>query len=90
VVRLSPSFLSSPSPLLNPAYLIGVPTRGFGFFGGGGGGFSKSIKQGSCDVSIRSAEINYSKNNMKCTLKFEVGENGGGRGGDSDDGESEW
>ncbi|KAF7340480.1 hypothetical protein MVEN_01968300 [Mycena venus] len=65
----------------------GVPTRGFGFFGGGGGGgFSKSIKHGTCDVSIRSAEINYSKNNLKCTLKFDVGQvGGGGYGGyDSD------
>ncbi|KAJ7726567.1 hypothetical protein DFH07DRAFT_871651 [Mycena maculata] len=63
----------------------GVPSRSFGFFGGGGGGFSKSIKQGTCDVSVRSAEINYSKNNLKCTLKFEVGQAGGGGGGyDSD------
>ncbi|KAJ7615249.1 hypothetical protein DFH06DRAFT_1145964 [Mycena polygramma] len=62
----------------------GVPSRSFGFFGGGGGGFSKSIKQGTCDVSIRSAEINYSKNGLKCTLKFEVGQVGGGGGYDSD------
>ncbi|KAJ7473991.1 hypothetical protein FB451DRAFT_1034958, partial [Mycena latifolia] len=62
----------------------GVPTRGFGFFGGGGGGFSKSVKHGTCDVSIRSAEISYSKNNLKCTLKFEVGQVGGGGGYDSD------
>ncbi|KAJ7233611.1 hypothetical protein B0H12DRAFT_168183 [Mycena haematopus] len=61
----------------------GVPTRGFGFFGGGGGGFSKSIKQGTVDVSIRSAEISYSKSSLKCTLKFEVGQVGGG-GYDSD------
>ncbi|KAJ7447594.1 hypothetical protein B0H11DRAFT_2082720 [Mycena galericulata] len=60
----------------------GVPTRSFGFFGGGG--FSKSVKHGTCDVSIRSAEINYSKNNLKCTLKFEVAQNGGGGGYDSD------
>ncbi|KAF7367765.1 hypothetical protein MSAN_00840600 [Mycena sanguinolenta] len=56
----------------------GVPTRGFGFFGGGGG-FSKSIKQGTIDVSIRSAEINYSKTSLKCTLKFEVAQVSGGR-----------
>ncbi|KAJ7791771.1 hypothetical protein B0H14DRAFT_3500087 [Mycena olivaceomarginata] len=62
----------------------GVPTRSFGFFGGGGGGFSKSVKHGPCDVSIRSAEISYSKNGMKCTLKFEVGQVGGGGGYDSD------
>ncbi|KAJ7362955.1 hypothetical protein DFH08DRAFT_921150 [Mycena albidolilacea] len=64
----------------------GVPTRSFGFFGGGGGGgFSKSVKHGPCDVSIRSAEISYSKNGMKCTLKFEVEQVGGGGGGyDSD------
>ncbi|KAJ7650898.1 hypothetical protein FB45DRAFT_780155 [Roridomyces roridus] len=53
----------------------GVPTGG-GFFRGGGG-FSKSIKQGTTDVNIRSAEINYSKNNLKCTLKFEVAQAGG-------------
>ncbi|KAJ7030200.1 hypothetical protein C8F04DRAFT_1222440 [Mycena alexandri] len=63
----------------------GIPMRGFGFFGGGGGGLSKSIKQGSCDVTIRSLEVNYSKNNLKCTLKFEVGQVGGYGGGyDSD------
>ncbi|KAJ7933065.1 hypothetical protein B0H13DRAFT_1700934 [Mycena leptocephala] len=61
-----------------------VPTRGFGFFGGGGG-FSKSVKHGTVDVSIRAAEISYSKNNLKCTLKFEVGQVGGGGGYDSDD-----
>ncbi|KAJ7159693.1 hypothetical protein C8R46DRAFT_1164890 [Mycena filopes] len=56
----------------------GIPQRGFGFFGGGGGGLSKSIKQGACDVTIRALEVNYSKNNLKCTLKFEVGQVGGG------------
>ncbi|KAJ7742019.1 hypothetical protein B0H16DRAFT_1563872 [Mycena metata] len=61
------------------------PQRSFGFFGGGGGGLSKSIKQGTCDVTIRSLEVNYSKNNLKCTLKFEVGQVGGYGGGyDSD------
>ncbi|KAJ7715378.1 hypothetical protein B0H16DRAFT_500741 [Mycena metata] len=62
----------------------GIPQRSFGFFSGGGG-LSKSIKQGSCDVTIRSLEVNYSKNNLKCTLKFEVGQVGGYGGGyDSD------
>ncbi|KAJ7160524.1 hypothetical protein C8R43DRAFT_1063769 [Mycena crocata] len=66
----------------------GVPTGGFGgFFGGGGGGFSKSIKQGACDVEIHSVEISYSKNNLKCTLKFEVGQAGRGGGGGYD---SDW
>ncbi|CAK5279662.1 unnamed protein product, partial [Mycena citricolor] len=54
----------------------GIPQRGFGFFGGGGG-LSKSVKQGSCDVEIASAEINYSKNGMKCSIKFEVQQVGG-------------
>ncbi|KAJ6608869.1 hypothetical protein B0H10DRAFT_2066481 [Mycena sp. CBHHK59/15] len=68
----------------------GVPTRrmggGFGgLFGSGGSTFSKSVKHGTCDVSIQSIEINYSKNNLKCTLKFEVCQAGGGGGGyDSD------
>jgi hypothetical protein len=70
---------------LKSRLIAGVPTRGFGFFGGGGGGFSKSIKHGTVDVSIRTAEISYSKNNLKCTLKFEVGQVGGGGGYDSDD-----
>ncbi|KAK7065023.1 hypothetical protein R3P38DRAFT_2595420 [Favolaschia claudopus] len=65
----------------------GVPTRGFGFFGGGGGGFSKSIKQGTCDVTIRSLDVNYSKNSLKCALKFEVAQVGGGGYGGYD---SDW
>ncbi|KAJ7193382.1 hypothetical protein GGX14DRAFT_589424 [Mycena pura] len=69
----------------------GVPTRrmggGFGgLFGGGGSTFSKSVKHGTCDVAIQSVEISYSRNNMKCTLKFEVAQLGGGGGMyDSDD-----
>ncbi|KAJ6505549.1 hypothetical protein C8R45DRAFT_1070196 [Mycena sanguinolenta] len=55
----------------------GVPTGVFGLFGGGGG-FSKSIKQGTIYVSIRSAEIGYSKTTLKCTLKFEVVQMDGG------------
>ncbi|KAJ7691304.1 OPT oligopeptide transporter protein-domain-containing protein [Mycena rosella] len=54
-----------------------VPIRNFGFFGGGG---FKSVKHGACDVAIRSAEISYSKNNLKCTLKFEVGRLAAGTG----------
>ncbi|TFK38758.1 hypothetical protein BDQ12DRAFT_705322 [Crucibulum laeve] len=46
---------------------------------GGGPSFSKSIKTGACDVTINSFEVNYSKNGMKCTIKFGVeGEGGGG------------
>ncbi|EIM83271.1 uncharacterized protein STEHIDRAFT_170587 [Stereum hirsutum FP-91666 SS1] len=57
----------------------GVPTRTFGGgFGGFGSTFSKSAKLGQCDVEIQSLDVNYSKNGMKCTLKFEVGEIGGG------------
>ena len=40
--------------------------------------FSKSIKQGLVDVDTIQLEVNYSKNGMKCTLKFEVEEHGGG------------
>ncbi|KAF8970487.1 hypothetical protein BDZ97DRAFT_2071910 [Flammula alnicola] len=52
-----------------------------GLFGGGGSTFTKSIKQGACDVQIQSFEVNYSKNNLKCTIKFEVAEIGGRSGG---------
>lgn len=45
--------------------------------------FSKSIKLGAVDVSIQSFEVNYSKNTMKCGIKFEVAQEGGG-GYDSD------
>lgn len=66
----------------------GVPTRTFGRsgfgFGFGSSTFSKSSKIGPCDVEIRSLDVNYSKNGMKCTLKFEVGEVGGGYGGYDD------
>lgn len=40
--------------------------------------FSKSTKQGLVDVDIIQLEVNYSKNGLKCTLKFEVEEHGGG------------
>ncbi|KDR78721.1 hypothetical protein GALMADRAFT_223970 [Galerina marginata CBS 339.88] len=59
----------------------GMPQRTFGAgFGGFGSSFSKSQKLGAVDVSIRSFEVNYSKNNMKCSLKFEVVQQGGGGG----------
>lgn len=41
-------------------FLLGAPS------------FSKSVKIGPCDVTVESMEVNYSKNGMKCTLKFEV------------------
>ncbi|KAF9466998.1 hypothetical protein BDZ94DRAFT_1250277 [Collybia nuda] len=51
----------------------GVPVRAFGAgFGGLGSTFAKSVKVGAVDISVRSLEVNYSKNNMKCSLKFEV------------------
>lgn len=59
------SYLASPTNLL-----LGIPSRGFG--GWGSGGFSKAIKHGAVDVHVQSMEVNYSKNNMKCTLKFDV------------------
>ncbi|KAF8888699.1 hypothetical protein CPB84DRAFT_1849519 [Gymnopilus junonius] len=56
-----------------------VPQRTFwGGFGGFGLTFSKSQKLGAVDVDIRSIEVNYSKNNMKCSLKFEVIQQRGG------------
>ncbi|KDQ57481.1 hypothetical protein JAAARDRAFT_193803 [Jaapia argillacea MUCL 33604] len=61
----------------------GVPTRGGGFGFGGGSTFSKSSKIGAVDVEVTSLEVNYSKNTMKCSLKFEVRQIGGG-GYDSD------
>ncbi|KAL6310430.1 hypothetical protein BKA93DRAFT_889205 [Sparassis latifolia] len=64
----------------------GVPVRTFGAgFGGLGSSFSKSVKQGPCDVEILRLDVNYSKNGMKCTLKFDVGDVGGGSGYDSDE-----
>ncbi|KAH6905936.1 hypothetical protein BKA70DRAFT_1500148 [Coprinopsis sp. MPI-PUGE-AT-0042] len=39
---------------------------------GGGPRFAKSLQVGQCDLRINSLEVNYSKNAMKCTLKFEV------------------
>ncbi|EDR00684.1 uncharacterized protein LACBIDRAFT_333918 [Laccaria bicolor S238N-H82] len=52
--------------------------RGNRWTRGGGPHFAKSLKQGPCDVQINSFEVNYSKNGMKCSLKFEVSEVGGG------------
>jgi len=52
--------------------------KGYQWTRGGGPRFSKSLKQGACDVEITSFEVNYSKNGMKCSLKFEVSEVGGG------------
>ena len=44
----------------------------------GGIAFSKSQKIQSCEVTICSFEVSYSKNNMKASLKFEVEQVGGG------------
>jgi hypothetical protein len=64
----------------------GIPTRAFGAgFGGYGSTFSKSVKQGSCDVEIRSCNVNYSKNGMKCTMKFDVTQVYGGYDDDGSD-----
>ncbi|KJA26794.1 hypothetical protein HYPSUDRAFT_180336 [Hypholoma sublateritium FD-334 SS-4] len=49
---------------------------GFGF--GGGGGFAKSVKLSACDVAIRNFEVNYARNSLKCTIKFEVTQVGAG------------
>ncbi|KAF7979017.1 hypothetical protein HWV62_43989 [Athelia sp. TMB] len=44
---------------------------------GGGPSFAKSLKLGTCDVEIQSLEVNYSKNGMKCSMKFDVHQVGG-------------
>ncbi|KDQ11172.1 hypothetical protein BOTBODRAFT_468595 [Botryobasidium botryosum FD-172 SS1] len=64
----------------------GIPVRApFRFGGFGGNTMSKSVKQGAIDVRISHIEVNYSKNNMKCTLKFTLNQiGGGGCGYDSD------
>ncbi|KAH9922709.1 uncharacterized protein B0H18DRAFT_1016550 [Fomitopsis serialis] len=52
--------------------------KGTSWSRGGGPYFAKSIKQGTVDVNIVRLDVNYSKNGMKCSLKFEVEEQGGG------------
>ncbi|KAJ2934940.1 hypothetical protein H1R20_g2177, partial [Candolleomyces eurysporus] len=47
---------------------------------GGGPRFAKSVKLGQCELIVNSLDVNYSKNGMKCTLKFEV-EDKDGMGG---------
>ncbi|KAI0034978.1 hypothetical protein K488DRAFT_83440 [Vararia minispora EC-137] len=47
---------------------------------GGGPRFAKSEKIGTVDVKIDALEIQYSHNTMKCTLKFDVSQVGGGCG----------
>jgi len=44
---------------------------------GGGRSFSKSQKIGPCDVEIRSLETTFSKNGLKCTLKFDIAQSDG-------------
>ncbi|KAK0232782.1 hypothetical protein IW262DRAFT_1487250 [Armillaria fumosa] len=46
--------------------------KGYRWTRGGAPSFAKSVKLGACDVEIRSAELNYSRNNMKCpsSLRF--------------------
>ncbi|TFK28419.1 hypothetical protein FA15DRAFT_584523 [Coprinopsis marcescibilis] len=46
--------------------------KGFTWSRGGAPHFSKSEKLGPCDLSLLTLDVNYSKNGMKCTLKFEV------------------
>jgi len=45
---------------------------------GGAPFFAKSEKLGQCEVQIEGLEVQYSRNTMKCTLKFDVSELGGG------------
>ena len=80
---------SYPSPTCLPLLKcrpLGIPVRTFGAgFGGFGSTFVKSVKQASIDVSIRSLEVNYSKNGMKCVLKFEVAQDSGANEYSDDD-----
>ncbi|EIN08891.1 hypothetical protein PUNSTDRAFT_86963 [Punctularia strigosozonata HHB-11173 SS5] len=39
---------------------------------GGAPYFSKSVKRGQCTVVVDGAQLNYAKNGMKCTIKFDV------------------
>ncbi|CAK5264092.1 unnamed protein product [Mycena citricolor] len=48
----------------------GIPQRTVGTFGGRGGQ-GKSVKQGSGDVEIASAEANCSKTAVKCSIRLE-------------------
>ncbi|PIL35662.1 hypothetical protein GSI_02392 [Ganoderma sinense ZZ0214-1] len=50
--------------------------KGIRWSRGGAPFFEKSLKLGQCDVEIAHVEVNYSKNGMKCALKFEVQEEG--------------
>ena len=52
--------------------------KGFNWSRGGFPSFAKSYKLGQCNVDIKHLEVSYSKNGMKCALKFEVEEEGGG------------
>ncbi|KAG6847220.1 hypothetical protein H0H93_009442, partial [Arthromyces matolae] len=63
-------------PLQGNNWTRGARTWGAGF-GGMGSTFTKSTKIGPVDITIRNLDINYSKNNMKCTLKFEMAQVGG-------------
>ncbi|KAI1797210.1 hypothetical protein LXA43DRAFT_402133 [Ganoderma leucocontextum] len=56
--------------------------KGFRWSRGGAPFFTKSQKLGQCDVEITHIEVNYSKNGMKCALKLEVQEEGGGYSSD--------
>lgn len=61
------------------SFYAGSGTRSFGRgFGFGGGGFAKSVKLSACDVAIHNFEVNYAKNSLKCTMKFEVTQVGAG------------
>ncbi|TBU33523.1 hypothetical protein BD311DRAFT_794307 [Dichomitus squalens] len=55
--------------------------KGFNWSRGGFPHFEKSYKLGQCNVEVTHLEVSYSKNGMKCALKFEVQEEGGGRCG---------
>ncbi|KAK3235894.1 hypothetical protein CYMTET_53937 [Cymbomonas tetramitiformis] len=64
----------------------GAPTRGFGFFGGGGG-FSKGKKLGSVPLDITVMKVTYSNASQQLSIALSVTNSSGGGscGYDSDD-----
>ncbi|KAF8803172.1 hypothetical protein BYT27DRAFT_7196049 [Phlegmacium glaucopus] len=51
---------------------------------------SESQRIGAVDVAIRLLEVNYSKNNTKCSLKFEVVQQDGSGHSSYDDCDSDY
>ena len=50
----------------------GAPSRGFGMFGGGGGGFAKGRKKGSTALDVTSMKVTYSADAQKLSVVMSV------------------